>query len=127
MSVNCDKVGINNRVSNCPLPTKRLESHYVTVFIELNQFWCEVCLLTFEVNQSALQPTKTVIAMNTYNAYQARFDFIEALSLEFVIKTGCGIYVYLNPVDINELFNQFQSQGVSIRAFARRVIRELLG
>lgn len=65
--------------------------------------------------------------MNTYNAYQARFDFIEALSLEFVIKTGCGIYVYLNPVDINELFNQFQSQGVSIRAFARRVIRELLG
>jgi len=65
--------------------------------------------------------------MDTNSVYQARFDFIEALSLEFVMRTGCGIYVYLDPVDVNELFNQFQDQGLTIRAFARRIIRNVLG
>lgn len=65
--------------------------------------------------------------MNTYNTYQARFDFIEALSLEFVMRTGCGIYVYMNPADVNDLFSQFQNQALSIRAFARQVIKNIIG
>lgn len=65
--------------------------------------------------------------MDTADLYQARFDFIEAMSLEFVLRTGCGIYVYLNPVDINDLFTHFQNQGVSVRAFARQIIKNVLG
>lgn len=68
----------------------------------------------------------TVAVMGTYSVYQDRFDFIEALSLEFVMRTGCGIYVYLNPEEVNDLFIEFQNRGLSIRAFARQILKNVL-
>ena len=52
--------------------------------------------------------------------------FIETLSQQFVAITGCGVYVYLNPVDINGLFNQFLSDTLSINSFARQCVRQVL-
>ncbi len=65
--------------------------------------------------------------MDTSDLYQARFDFIEAMSLELIIKTGCGIYVYFNPVDIDDLFINYRNQGLSIKAFTKQIIRNVLG
>ncbi len=60
--------------------------------------------------------------MDTSDLYQARFNFIEMLSREFIALTGCGIYVYFNPVDVEQLFCNYQSQALSIKAFARQAI-----
>jgi hypothetical protein len=68
-----------------------------------------------------------VIAMETTNeineVYVERFAFIEDLSREFVSMTGCGVYVYLNPLDLDMLFDKYQSLGLSLRAFARQCVR----
>jgi hypothetical protein len=68
-----------------------------------------------------------VAAMDTSDLYQARFVFIEAMSIEFVLRTGCGIYVYFNPVDVEDLFINYRNQGLSIKAFANQIIRNVLG
>lgn len=57
--------------------------------------------------------------------YSERFAFIETLSREFVAMTGCGVYVFLSPLDINQLFDKFLSVDLSIRMFARQCIRNL--
>lgn len=56
-----------------------------------------------------------------------RFAFIETLSREFIAKTGCGIYVYLSPLDIDELFNHYLNLGMPMRVFARQCIKNILG
>ncbi|MDT4331706.1 hypothetical protein ACQE3E_12785 [Methylomonas sp. MED-D] len=55
-----------------------------------------------------------------------RTDFIEMLSHQFVSMTGCGVYVYLNPLAINSLYNQYLSESMPIRTFARQCVKDLL-
>lgn len=57
----------------------------------------------------------------------SRFTFIETLSGEFVAMTGYGVYVYLNPVDIDQLFNRYLAHGMPIRDFARQCVKNVLG
>jgi len=57
--------------------------------------------------------------------YVERFAFIEGLSREFVSMTGCGIYVFLNPSDVEQLFDKYQSLGMSMRMFAKQCVRNL--
>lgn len=52
--------------------------------------------------------------------------FVETLSQQFIALTGCGVYVYLNPVDVNGLFNQFLSDTLSINTFARQCVKNVL-
>lgn len=52
-----------------------------------------------------------------------RTMFIEALSQQFIAMTGCGVYVYLNPVTINGLFNQYLSDTRPIDTFARQCVK----
>ena len=59
------------------------------------------------------------------NVHIERFAFIEGLSREFVAMTGCGVYVFLNPLDLDLLFDKYQSLGMSMRAFAKRCVRNL--
>lgn len=67
-------------------------------------------------------------AFNEINdMYVERFAFIETLSREFINRTGCGVYVYLNPLDIDQLFNNYMSLSMPIRAFARQCVRKVLG
>ena len=71
-----------------------------------------------------------VIVMETFNEindmYVERFAFIETLSREFVAMTGCGVYVFLNPLDVDQLFNNYVNLGMPIRAFARQCVRNVL-
>ncbi len=53
----------------------------------------------------------------------ARSAFIETLSDEFIATTGYGVYAYLNPLDINQLFRQYLKHGTSLREFARGYVR----
>lgn len=55
-----------------------------------------------------------------------RTDFIEMLSHQFVSMTGCGVYVYLNPLAINSLYNQYLNESMPIRTFARQCVKDLL-
>ncbi|OAI19901.1 hypothetical protein A1507_06030 [Methylomonas koyamae] len=55
-----------------------------------------------------------------------RIVFIETLSRQFIAITGCGIYAYLNPVTINELFNQYMAGNVPINAYARQCVRNVV-
>jgi len=56
----------------------------------------------------------------------ARTLFIETLSQQFIAMTGCGVYVYLNPVDLNGLFNQFLTDSISVDTFARQCVKNVL-
>ena len=53
-----------------------------------------------------------------------RTIFIEALSDEFTSKTGVGVYAYLAPMDINQLFKDYLHQKRTIRIFARYCVKK---
>lgn len=55
-----------------------------------------------------------------------RIVFIETLSRQFIAVTGCGIYAFLNPMTINELFNHFLSSNLPINAFAKQCVRDVV-
>ena len=56
----------------------------------------------------------------------ARSAFIETLSDEFIATTGYGVYAYMNPLDINRLFKQYQQHGTSPREFAKLFVKNSL-
>ncbi len=60
------------------------------------------------------------------NQFVARIVFIETLSAESIAKTGYGIYVYLSPVEIENLYGHYQSLGSPVRDFARQCVRAVL-
>ena len=65
---------------------------------------------------------QVVNSMNTINNSNEiniiRTIFIETLNDEFTSKTGVGVYVYLAPMDINQLFKDYLHQNRTIRFFA---------
>ena len=67
---------------------------------------------------------KTLYQVNEIN--NLRIVFIETVSRQFVAVTGCGIYAFLNPVTIEELFNHFLNGNVPINAFAKQCVRDLV-
>lgn len=52
--------------------------------------------------------------------------FFETLSQQFIVVTGCGVYVYLSPVDINGLFNQFMDGNMPIQIFVRQCVKNVV-
>ena len=52
--------------------------------------------------------------------------FLDALSGEFIARTGCGAYVYLNPVDIYRMFNEFQNRGTPVRDYVKQEVKTFL-
>lgn len=52
-----------------------------------------------------------------------RQEFISQLSEAFLATKGYGIYAYLNPVDVNNLFNQYINLDISAKDFARRFVK----
>ncbi|MDD1622986.1 MAG: hypothetical protein LUQ11_16030 [Methylococcaceae bacterium] len=55
-----------------------------------------------------------------------RNAFFETLSQQFIAVTGCGVYVYLSPVDINGLFNQFMDGNMPIKIFVRQCVKNVV-
>ncbi|WAK01453.1 hypothetical protein [Methylobacter sp. YRD-M1] len=52
-----------------------------------------------------------------------RQEFISQLSEAFLATKGYGIYAYLNPVDVNDLFNQYIDLDISAKDFARKFVK----
>ncbi len=68
--------------------------------------------------------------MNTLN-YQddinaVRETFIQALSDEFTARSGFGVYAYLGPLDINQLFKTYLRQRLPLRPFIKPHVKRLL-
>lgn len=65
--------------------------------------------------------------MSTFTSFRqndiSHAAFLDALSGEFIARTGCGVYVYLNPQDIHRLFDDYRQHGTSIRDMVRPWIR----
>ena len=57
------------------------------------------------------------------NKNSMRQEFISQLSEAFLATKGYGIYAYLNPVDVNNLFNQYINLDISAKDFARRFVK----
>ena len=57
---------------------------------------------------------------------QTRSAFIETLSAEFIAQTGVGVYVYLSPIAINQLFKEYMQHRESIRIFTKKFVRTVL-
>ena len=74
--------------------------------------------------------SQVVNSMNTYNNSDEiniiRSIFIETLNDEFNSKTGVGIYVYLAPMDINQLFKNYLHQNRTIRFFAECCVKKYI-
>lgn len=52
--------------------------------------------------------------------------FFDALSGEFIAKTGCGAYVYLNPFDIQQLFKDYLKHNLPVREYVKQSVRVYL-
>ena len=52
-----------------------------------------------------------------------RLAFIETLSAEFTSRTGVGVYVYLTPVDVNNLFRIYLTNRKTISIFVREYVK----
>ena len=52
--------------------------------------------------------------------------FIETLNDEFTSKTGAGVYAYLAPMDINQLFKEYLHQSRIIKLFAQSCVKNTL-
>jgi len=62
----------------------------------------------------------------THQSVASRFAFIETLSSEFLSRTGCGVYVFLNPLDVESLFEAYCDGDMPILAFARQCVKKAL-
>jgi hypothetical protein len=60
--------------------------------------------------------------MKTLNQSESKVEhaaFLDALSSEFLNRTGCGAYVYLNPFDIYQLFEDYLGRNMPIRDYVK--------
>lgn len=49
--------------------------------------------------------------------------FFDALSGEFLARTGCGPYVYMNPFDIQQIFKHYLKQGLPVREYVKQTVK----
>ncbi|MGR8930816.1 MAG: hypothetical protein ACU836_09260 [Gammaproteobacteria bacterium] len=63
---------------------------------------------------------KTTYIEETKVAHAA---FLDALSGEFLARTGYGPYVYLDPADIHRLFKDYLKHRQSVREFVKQSVK----
>lgn len=51
------------------------------------------------------------------------WNFIEALSDEFISQTGVGIYAHVTPLDVYHVYEEFKQHQAPIRYFTREYVR----
>lgn len=61
--------------------------------------------------------------LQTSTIQSQRLEFIAALSQEFMMVKGYGVFAYLSTSDIIRLFEQFLQQGISFETFAKEYVR----
>jgi hypothetical protein len=50
----------------------------------------------------------------------AHAAFLDALSSEFLSRTGFGPYVFLNPFDIHQMFKDYLKHSTPIREYVKK-------
>ncbi len=58
-----------------------------------------------------------------YNKKLNISDFIELVTSQFVSKTGVGIYVFLSPIEIHKIYNNYINSNVNIIEFTKDIIK----
>lgn len=66
---------------------------------------------------------KTFYQQQTEVAHAA---FLDALSGEFIARTGYGAYVHLNPSDIHQMFKDYLKHGTPIRDYVKSYVKTFL-
>ena len=66
---------------------------------------------------------KTFNQPETELAHEAFFD---ALTSEFIARTGCGAYVFLNPFDVHLLFKDYLKHNMPIREYVKQSVNSCL-
>jgi len=62
-------------------------------------------------------------SLNNNEINIVRGVFIETLSDEFTSQTGVGVYAYLAPMDINQLFKEYLHQSGTLRIFIKYYVK----
>jgi len=65
-------------------------------------------------------------SLNNNEINIVRGVFIETLSDEFTSQTGVGVYAYLAPMDINQLFKEYLHQSGTLRIFIKYYVRKYI-
>jgi len=68
-----------------------------------------------------------VVVMKSLNNNEiniVRGIFIDTLSDEFTSQTGVGVYAYLAPMDINQLFKEYLHQRGTLRIFIKYYVKQ---
>ena len=60
------------------------------------------------------------------NHGQDRGVFIATLTAEYMAKTGFGVYAFMTPVAIDELFNSYLDNREPVSIFVKRYLRKTL-
>jgi len=66
------------------------------------------------------------ISTHPYENQVVHAAFLDALSGEFIARTGCGAYVHLNPVEVHRLFNDYQRCNAPVREYVKQTVRRFL-
>lgn len=53
-------------------------------------------------------------------------QFIDALSDEFLKQTGFGIYAHITPLDVHNVYEEFQQNQVPIHNFTHNYVRSFV-
>jgi len=52
--------------------------------------------------------------------------FLDALSGEFIARTGCGAYVHMDPGEILGMFLDYQRHPMPVRDYVKKAVRAFL-
>ncbi|MDD5227261.1 MAG: hypothetical protein PHN45_02775 [Methylococcales bacterium] len=58
-----------------------------------------------------------------YNDSFGLSEFFDMLSDEFMRQTGFGAYAYITPLEIHDVYQEFQKEQTPIRNFAHDYVR----
>ncbi len=63
---------------------------------------------------------------NNYLKNEERLEFISQLRDAFMTTKGYGIYAYLNPIDVNNLFEQYTKTNMRAKDFAKKFVSSMI-
>ena len=63
--------------------------------------------------------------MNNNNKNDERLEFIGQLREAFLTTKGYGIYAYLSPIDVINLFEKYLKTNVTAKDFAKKYVSSM--
>jgi hypothetical protein len=63
--------------------------------------------------------------MDNNTANKERLEFISYLREAFLTSKGYGIYAYLSPIDVNDLFDKYSKMNISAKEFTKKYVNSM--